>query len=85
MTNWPPIEGLPNPDFKYKLFPVKIDMKVAGVPRISRTQRCSNTHVDVLFTQRVNSNEKQKPKIHFMLYVQGSFLASCVSERETLP
>lgn len=62
VTNWPPIEGLPNPDFKYKLLPVKIDMKVAGVPRISRTQRCSNTHVDVLFTQRVNSNEKQLKK-----------------------
>lgn len=30
VTNWPPTEGLPNPDFKYKLLPVKIDMKVAG-------------------------------------------------------
>lgn len=34
VTNWPPTQGLPNPDFKDKLLPVKIDMKVAGVPRL---------------------------------------------------
>lgn len=34
VTNWPPIEGLPNPDFKDKLLPVKINMKVAGVPTL---------------------------------------------------
>lgn len=34
VTNWPPIEGVPNPDFKDKLLPVRIDMKVAGVPRL---------------------------------------------------
>lgn len=34
VTNWPPIEGLPNPDFKHKLYPFKIDTKVAGVPRL---------------------------------------------------
>lgn len=34
VTNWPPTEGLPNPDFKYKLLPVKTNTKVAGVPRL---------------------------------------------------